>query len=92
MFRFWGLGLRWLGLFENRPNDVLGFGVFSASFDRVLRQSDDWRYAAETAYELHYHAHVSDNIAVQPVLQYVVHPGGQYKNSLVPGFAFQVTF
>ncbi|GHT27394.1 porin [Planctomycetales bacterium] len=92
LFRFWALGLRYLGLFENRPDDVLGFGVFRASFNRDMRNTVPLRYAEETAYEIHYHAHLTDNVAVQPILQYVVHPSGEYRNSLVPGLTFQITF
>ncbi|MDR3233009.1 MAG: carbohydrate porin [Planctomycetaceae bacterium] len=91
LFRFYGLGLRSLGFFEYRPDDVLGFGIFSASFDRVLRSNDSLN-AAETAFEVHYHIHFTDNAAVQPVLQYIVHPGGLYRNALVPGITFQVVF
>ncbi|MDR0871410.1 MAG: carbohydrate porin [Planctomycetaceae bacterium] len=89
---FWGLGMRYLGFFENRPDDVLGFGVFQASFDRGLLAADSLPFANETAYEIHYHAHITDNAAVQPILQYVVHPGGRYRNAVVPGFSFQIVF
>jgi porin len=91
LFRFWALGFRWLGFFENRPDDVLGFGIFSASFDRSIRKTD-LLYATETTYEIHYHIHLNKNVVVQPTLQYVVHPNGINPNALVSGFMFQITF
>jgi porin len=91
LFRFWALGFRWLGIFENRPDDVLGFGIFSAGFDRS-RRTNDLLYAAETTYEIHYHVHITENVVVQPTLQYIVHPSGINRNALVPGLIFQITF
>jgi porin len=90
--QFWSLGLQWLGLFENRPDDVLGFGVFCSRFDKDFRINDALFYASETAYELFYKVNVTENLAVQPVFQYIVHPGGVYRNSIAPGFVFQMTF
>jgi porin len=90
--RFFGTGFSWLGFFSERPDDVLGFGIFSCRFDNGFRQTEALLFDRETVYELFYHLHLSADVAVQPMLQYIVHPGGLYKNSLVPGIGFQVTF
>lgn len=92
LYRFYSFGWRWLGVFENRPDDVLGFAVFKADFDKDLRANENLPFTSETAYELHYHAHIIDNIALQPVFQYVVHPSGTNRNAFVPGLVFMVTF
>lgn len=89
---YWGLGFRWLGLFEDRPDDVFGFAINTARFSRGYKESEELRHGQEVAYELHYKMQLTDNVAVQPVFQYVVHPGGQFKNAFVPGLMFQMIF
>ena len=89
---FWALGFNWLGLLENRPDDIFGFAVNSARFSRGFRDTENLCYGSEYAYEIFYKIQMTDNIAVQPVFQYVVHPGGEYRNAFVPGLVFQVVF
>jgi porin len=90
--RFRSAGIQWLGLFADRPDDVFGFGLFSARFNDELRIAEPLTFGSETAYELFYHAHLTENVAIQPVVQYIVHPGGLYRNAFVPGLVFQITF
>ncbi len=89
---FWGLGMNWLGLFEHRPDDVFGLGMFVARFSNGYRNQEELRFGEERAYEIYYKMQLTDNIAIQPVFQYVVHPSGSYRNSFVPGLVFQLVF
>lgn len=89
---FWGLGVNWLGLFESRPDDIFGLGLFVARFSDGFRRQEDMRYGNEKAYEIYYKMQLTENIALQPVFQYVVHPSGTYRNSFVPGLVFQLVF
>ncbi len=89
---FWNFGLHWLGVFTDRPDDILGFAVNTVRFSDGFRKQEGLPYSYETAYEIFYKTSLTENVSLQPVLQYVVHPGGQYRNSIVPGLIFQVIF
>lgn len=88
----WTFGVHWLGPFDDRKEDCMGFAVNTVRFDEGFRASEALRYGRETAYEVFYKAQITENFSVQPLLQYVVHPGGEHRNSFVPGFVFQVVF
>ena len=87
-----GLGLYWLGILEDRPDDSLGFMVNTAKFSSGYRSQENLSHSFETAYELFYKIPLTDNVVLQPDLQYIVHPNGQYKNAVVSGLVFQVVF
>lgn len=72
--RYLGLGLRLIGPFRSRPNDLASVGVARA-----------WVYGAraETSYEVTYAAQLTRRVYLQPDLQYVVHPSGVYPNALL---------
>lgn len=89
---FWALGFHWLGVFEDRPDDALGFALNTVKFSDGYRSQENLTYSFETAYELFYKIQLSENVVLQPDLQYVVHPGGQYRDAVVPGVVFQVVF
>jgi porin len=89
---FWALGVHWLGMFEKRPEDVLGFAFNTATFSGGYCTQEMLPYSYESAYELFYKVQWTKDITFQPDLQYVVHPGGQYRNAFVPGLVFQVVF
>ena len=89
---FWALGFQWLGLFEPRPDDIAGFAVNTVRFSDGFRASEDLTYGQERAYEIYYKIQLTENVTLQPVFQYVVHPSGTYRNSFVPGLVFQTVF
>lgn len=87
-------GLTFKGLFASRPDDIVGIGL---AYGRVSPQASahDRDAAAlagmampvrdfEAALELTYQIQLADNWSVQPDLQYIVHPGGNIPNPLVP--------
>jgi len=78
-FCYLGAGCTYTGLFSKAGADVLGFAVA----DGMLTKT---RGRDETAFELTYKFQVSDQIYLQPEMQYVLHPGGtdvQLKNATV---------
>jgi len=78
-FGYLGAGCTFTGLFSKSGEDVLGFAVA----DGMLTKA---RGRDETTFELTYKVQVSNQIYIQPEMQYVLHPGGtdvQLKNALV---------
>jgi len=86
-------GAIWVGPFDARPSDTLGFGVNYARIGPAARgfDADQLRFGAtgqpirdaETALELTYAAKFGW-LAVQPSLQYVIRPGGNIANPTKP--------
>lgn len=73
-----GAGLVMSGLRPDRPHDEVGLAVAMArngsSYIEAQQQAGLPVNAAETALELSYLAHLAPWIALQPDLQYVIHP------------------
>lgn len=90
------LGLKYIGLFDGHPNDILGFAVnrvhvnerYRAPKAAVLNQS------AEYNMELNYSYYPTPWLMLRPLVQYVVHPGATNKvdDAFVVGFGSKVIF
>jgi porin len=84
-----GAGIAAQGLIPGRPNDEIGFGVASArngfSYLQSQLQLGLPVNRAETTIEGTYLIQVSNSVAVQPDIQYVIHPNTDptVKNALV---------
>lgn len=89
---YFGGGLTYTGIIPERNEDVLSLGYAHA------RRSDAYGEAApgsdhiEGAIELTYHALISESIAIQPDLQYIINPGfdPQLDNALAIGVRVEV--
>lgn len=81
-----GAGLAYKGLIPHRDNDITDAGMARAIFSPCLEGR-----GAETAIEFFHKAQVTPYIKIQPDLQYIVNPGGQYRDSLVVGVRFEAT-
>ena len=85
-----GGGLTLSAPIESRTQDQLGLAFAAARngshYDRA-RAASDLPAGSETALELTYLVHISDWLALQPDLQYVINPGNAptARNALVPG-------
>ena len=79
-----GAGLVYKGLVPKRDDDTTGVGMAKAVFSPYLEG-----YGVETAIECFYKIQLSPYIIVQPDLQFIANPGGQYRDSLVAGVCFQ---
>jgi porin len=88
-------GLNVLGPFAGRDQDIAGLAVAYGRMSRALKQLDQ-DFAAftgvprpvhdyEAVLELTYQAPVAGWCALQPDLQYVLHPGGHASNPADPG-------
>jgi porin len=85
-----GGGLTLSAPLPSRPQDELGLAVAAArngSHYEAARAAGGVRAADETTLELTYLAQLNSWLAVQPDLQYVIHPGGTRgrRNAVVPG-------
>jgi porin len=74
--QYFGAGLVRQGAFSGRPDDLLGLAIAHARLSSGLHQTDERLGLAETALELTYAIPLSDRLAIQPDLQYIIHPGG----------------
>jgi porin len=72
---YFGGGLRYLGLFESRPEDVLGVGWAQAQIGGVFRELNPGFDSYESALELTYRAKIRPYITIQPSVQYIANPG-----------------
>lgn len=87
-----GGGLVYTGLLPGRDGDQVGFAVARAHFGEPARAADPGQGAAETNYEVSYRVQIKDGFAVQPMMQYVQHPGGRddIDDAVVVGLRFEV--
>lgn len=89
---YYDLGLTCRGFLRSRPEDHVGIACTTVCLSPGFRAAEGLPYRFESAYECFYKFQVTDNAMLQPNLQYIVHPGGQYKDALLIGLAFQVAF
>ena len=87
-----GAGAVTTGPVAGRPDDRLGFAIAHARLSPKL-----WRrqglQPSETTFETTYQIKMADSVAIQPDLQYVLHPSGQAgaRNALVIGLRLVLT-
>ena len=93
---YFGGGLVYKGFVPGRDEDILGAAFARAEFSDPFRQvefdngSDIGK--SETAVEVFYKYIVGPSFSLQPDLQYIAHPGGQYRDALLPGLRFEAIF
>ena len=71
----------WLsqGLLPGRPFDVLAFGISSSQLSQTLSSN----LSNEHVLELNYTIPINSMLSVQPVLQWIVNPGGNPSRAAV---------
>lgn len=93
--RYLGAGAVLAGPFEQRRQDELGLAIAVARNGRPYRQQEAPRptTATERSIELSYLAQANDWLAVQPDLQYVIHPDTDptVRNALVFTLRFELS-
>jgi porin len=87
-------GIAYRGLFPGRSDDTLGLAAGFTRISAAARRLDaiaalqsatpSPRRSAETVLEATYQAVLAPGIAVQPAVQYVIHPGGGIANPRDP--------
>ena len=70
-----GAGFNLTGIFNKNADDVLGLGIASVITSKTLTNITPEMKWNETAIELTYYIPLTNNIAIQPDLQYIVNPG-----------------
>ncbi|HBY19874.1 MAG TPA: hypothetical protein DEG71_02520 [Clostridiales bacterium] len=83
-----GAGINYQGLFPKRLDDIFGIAIAYAGFENKY-------YKSETSIEMTYKAKISDNVFIQPDLQYVINPSGTDKkidNAFVGLLRFGLNF
>ena len=86
--RFISIGAVYKGLIKNRTLDETGIAFAYAGFSRKLVEN-------ETAIELNYRLHVTENIFIKPDFQYIINPAGtdfKLKNAFVSLLRFGINF
>ncbi len=76
---YWAAGLSWDAPLTGRPNDIftLGFG------DLQLEGGGTANSGRERFVEISYVAQISEHVYIQPDLQYIQSPSGEYPNAWV---------
>lgn len=71
------IGGGWLsqGVVPNRPLDVLALGLGRTSFSPIINPGLNY----EGMIELNYSFHLSEELQIQPVMQWIINPGGENK-------------
>lgn len=87
-----GTGVVAQGLVDTRPEDRIGFAIARAGMSTAAQRAFDLS-SAETSYELTYQYKVGATVAIQPDVQYVVHPSSaaSIPNALVVGMRLVLT-
>jgi porin len=93
------IGIRYLGLLDDHPTDMLGLGVNRIHVNDRYRDGIYNKKAlinedAEYNIELNYSHYVTPWLMLRPVVQYVIQPGAtdQVDNALVLGLTTKVIF
>ena len=88
IYRHFGGGLAWTGLLPCRPRDVAGVSPQYARLSPGAGLPHDY----ELAFEVFYKVQLTPWSSLQPDLQYIAHPGGQYPSALVGTLHLKVIF
>lgn len=89
------LGLKYIGLVDSQPNDILGLAVNRVHVnDRFADSRPVYDASAEYNIELNYSYNATKWLMLRPNLQYVINPGSsnQVDNALVLGLTTRVIF
>lgn len=89
------VGLKYIGLLENRENDILGLGLNRIHVsDRYREHSNRINKPAEYNIELNYSFYPTKWAMLRPNIQYVIHPGATnyVDNALVLGVTTRIIF
>ena len=87
------LGLKYIGLVDRLPNDMIGLGVNRVHVNNRL-SSAQFDASAEYNVELNYSHHATPWLMLRPSLQYVVNPGSTNRvdDAFVMGFSSKLVF
>lgn len=91
-----GGGLVYKGFLPGRDIDMIGLGFAKINYSGSYRDAELANGtvigSSETAIETFYKCIVGPNVSLQPDMQYIANPGGQYKDVLLTGLRFEAIF
>lgn len=94
--KYWGIGINYIGFFQNSKEDVLGLAlsITDNSDDFISFMSKEGNIISEYEYilELTYNFSLTDFLSIQPDLQYILNPTfSPDNNSLIIGTRLNVS-
>ncbi|MGF7231716.1 carbohydrate porin [Arachidicoccus sp.] len=79
IYKHFGGGMTWTGLTAKRPTDIVGVSShYAALSPKLYLPKRD-----EINIEAFYKRPITHWFNIKPDLQYIIHPGGQFKNALI---------
>ncbi len=81
-------GLRWGGLIPGRPDDNAGIGATWVHLSPYAQTPQNFELSIEGFYS----AALTPWLSIQPDMQYIVNPGGTYRNALVATVQMAIQF
>lgn len=73
---FWGAGVNLNNIISKRPNDICGVAIAALGINKELYSNNlFFEKQNETVVEIMYKAAISNNITIQPEMQYIINPG-----------------
>ncbi len=87
---YFGGALVWSGIGERRKDDKVGLGFSWYQPSSILKDSDNLK--SEKVIECFYSVKVTNFLSVKPGFQYIMRPGGQFKDSFALGMRSELTF
>ena len=87
------VGLKYFGIFEQHPNDILALGVNRIHVNNRIENSN-LNASAEYNIELNYAYNATPWLLIRPNIQYVINPGSSnlVDNALVLGLSSRIIF
>jgi carbohydrate-selective porin OprB len=85
---FYSAGLTYRGWIEGRDRDLIGLGVANVLFSPQQNSVTGQTY--ETAIELFYKCLLGEYISVQPDVQFIANPNGEFQDALLFGVRFEM--
>lgn len=79
VYQHYGGGIAWTGISEHRPDDVYGLSIQNANISPNALLPDNYELNIETFYKYN----ISSRLSIKPDMQYIIHPGGKYRNALM---------
>lgn len=83
-----GGGVTWAGLSANRSSDATGISAHYALLSPGLASTEKFEFNLEGFYQYQ----ISPWLNIEPDVQYIVHPGGHYRNVLIGTLLFNFAF
>ncbi|MGH2643553.1 MAG: carbohydrate porin [Chitinophagaceae bacterium] len=79
VYQHYGGGIAWTGPIGNHPDDEYGLSIQNANISPEALLPEKYELNIETFYKFN----ISSRLSIKPDIQYIIHPGGKYRNALM---------